>query len=56
LLTLQEYIEDYASPETGQIGKNLITREFMNIPGEKVRAIVERNLAGITGGSRDFRF
>jgi 2-iminoacetate synthase len=56
LLTLQEYLEDYAAPETGRIGKDLIMRELANIPSAKVRAIAESNLASINGGSRDFRF
>ena len=56
LLTLQEYLEDYSAPETKQLGENLITRELINIPNEKVRAIVEGRLDDINVGNRDFRF
>ena len=56
LMTLQEYLEDYASPETKSIGAQLIKRELSNIPNEKVRAKTVANLASIQTGQRDFRF
>jgi 2-iminoacetate synthase len=56
LMTLKEYLEDYASPETKEIGEKLIDAEIGNIPKEKVRQIVRENLKGIETGSRDFRF
>lgn len=56
LMTLQEYLEDYASPETKAIGEKLIASELVNIPNEKVRAKTIENLAAIKTGSRDFRF
>lgn len=56
LMTLREYLDDYASPETREIGMKLIISELDNMPNPKVRAIVERNLASIDGGARDFRF
>jgi 2-iminoacetate synthase len=55
LMTLKEYIEDYASPETKELGDALIEKEIGNIPREKVRNIVTRNLGKIKEGSRDFR-
>jgi len=55
LMTLNEYIEDYASPETKKLGEELIAREINNIPREKVRNIVVKNLEGIKEGRRDFR-
>jgi len=55
LMTLNEYIEDYASPETKRLGEELIAREINNIPREKVRSIVVKNLEGIKEGRRDFR-
>ena len=55
LMTLKEYLEDYASPETRSIGKNLIESEIGNIPREKVRNLVIENLEKISGGARDFR-
>lgn len=56
LMTLKEYIEDYASVETKQVGEALIAKEINNVPHEKVRAIALKNLAAIEQGSRDFRF
>ncbi len=56
LLTLREYLEDYASPETYEIGMRLIERELKKIPNEKVRAIATQHLADIGDGRRDFRF
>ncbi len=56
LMTLQEYLEDYASPETKKIGEALIAKEVENIPKEKVKAIVKDYLLNINEGKRDFRF
>ncbi|WMJ77443.1 MULTISPECIES: [FeFe] hydrogenase H-cluster radical SAM maturase HydG [unclassified Sedimentibacter] len=56
LMTLKEYLEDYASPETKDAGDKLILHEISNIPKEKVRKIVLENLGKISRGSRDFRF
>ncbi|MBE7063872.1 MAG: [Clostridia bacterium] len=56
LMTLQEYLEDYASPETRKIGEALIQKELTQIPNEKVRKIAEENIARMHEGSRDFRF
>lgn len=56
LMTLKEYLEDYASAGTKAVGEDLIGREIVRIPKEKVKKIVEENLAGIANGSRDFRF
>lgn len=55
LMTLQEYLEDYASDDTKLIGEALINKEISNIPKEKVRKIVEENLSAIKSGARDFR-
>lgn len=56
LMTLKEYIEDYAAPDTKKIGEELIFKEIANIPNEKVMQIVIDNLEKIKKGSRDFRF
>lgn len=57
LMTLKEYLMDYASPETREIGEKLIKKELNNIPKEKVRTIAENYLKEIeTEGKRDFRF
>jgi 2-iminoacetate synthase len=56
LMTLKEYLEDYASPETKTVGEALIQNEIGNIPSAKVKKIVEENLVRISNGTRDFRF
>ncbi len=56
LMTLKEYLEDYASPETKQIGEKLIKEQLANITNEKVRGITTSNLENISNGQRDFRF
>ncbi len=56
LMTLKEYLIDYASPETRKIGEELIKKELNNIPKDKVREICNDNLHKIEQGSRDFRF
>jgi 2-iminoacetate synthase len=56
LMTLKEYLEDYAQPDTKEIGEKLIEKEIDNIPKEKVRDIVRERLIKIANGERDFRF
>lgn len=56
LMTLKEYLEDYASPETKKIGEALIQKELGNISKEKVREITVHHLQEIEKGNRDFRF
>lgn len=56
LMTLKEYLEDYAQPETVETGMRLIQKELDHIPNPKVRAIVEEHLNDIQSGKRDFRF
>ena len=57
LMTLKEYLMDYASPETKAIGDRLIAKEVGNIPNEKARAVVLENLRLIEQNNRrDFRF
>nr|WP_300884227.1 [FeFe] hydrogenase H-cluster radical SAM maturase HydG [uncultured Schaedlerella sp.] len=57
LMTLKEYLMDYASPETKAIGDKLIDREVLNVPNEKARAVVMENLRYIEQDNRrDFRF
>lgn len=56
LMTLQEYLEDYASPDTKAIGEALVHREMANIPKEKVRQIALDHIKHIKMGERDFRF
>lgn len=57
LMTLKEYLMDYASPETKAIGDRLIEKEVLNVPNEKVRNVVLENLRLIEQDNRrDFRF
>lgn len=56
LMTLMEYLQDYASPETKKVGLELIQKELENIPSEKVKRLTEEHLADIVNGQRDFRF
>ena len=56
LMTLQEYLEDYASAETKSVGEKLIAQELETIPNEKVRHICKERLALIKQNQRDFRF
>ena len=57
LLTLEEYLVDYASPETREIGEKLIIANKPDINNEKVLGILNERLDLIRdGGARDFRF
>lgn len=56
LMTLKEYLMDYAAPETKAIGEALILKELENIPKEKVKEIAKDHLEKIEQGIRDFRF
>ena len=56
LMTLKEYLEDYASPATKATGERIIAEQLQNIPNLRARAVVEQHLAEIEQGQRDFRF
>ena len=57
LMTLSEYLVDYASPETQKTGFELIQREVEKVPKEKVKAIAKENIEAIKNSNRrDFRF
>ena len=56
LMTLKEFLIDYASPETKRVGEEMLGRELGNIPNEKVRGIAADHLKKIEEGVRDFRF
>ena len=57
LMTLKEYLTDYASQGTKAVGEQLIQKEIKTIPNEKVRKIVIENLRAIEEENRrDFRF
>lgn len=56
LMTLKEYLEDYASEDTQKIGEELIKKEVMTIPNETVRNKAMEYLKELHDGKRDFRF
>lgn len=57
LMTLTEYLEDYASEATKEIGYKVVERELQNVPNPKVRGIAEQNIKDIKASNRrDFRF
>lgn len=57
LMTLQEYLMDYASEHTREIGDKIMERELVKIPNEKVRKIATEHIVDIKNNNkRDFRF
>lgn len=56
LMTLKEYLEDYASEETKVMGDQLIEKELDVISNPKVKEKVISYLSNIHNGERDFRF
>ena len=57
LMTLTEYLVDYASEETKKIGFAMIERELEKIPKEKVRELTREHIDAIRNSNRrDFRF
>lgn len=57
LMTLTEFLTDYASEETKRVGFEMIERELARIPKDKVRMIAKENIEAIRSSNRrDFRF
>lgn len=56
IMTLKEYLEDYASPAVKAKGEALIQSELSHITNSRVLDICRRNLGDIADGKRDFRF
>jgi len=56
LMTLKEYLEDYACKKTREAGERLIYEELEKVPDERRQAMARENLIQIARGSRDFRF
>ncbi len=56
LLTLKEYLLDYASPETRELGRKLIRQEVEKLSNEALRAAVRDDLSKLEAGARDLRF
>jgi 2-iminoacetate synthase len=56
LMTLKEYLEDYASEDTKLKGESVIAAEVEEIPNETARKVAKERLVKIANGERDFRF
>lgn len=56
LMTLKEYLEDYASEDTKKKGEALIKKEMEKVTNPKVKEIATQRLHLIEQGIRDFRF
>ena len=56
IMTLKEYLMDYASPETRAAGEALIQKSLNDIPLERTREVTRARLLSIEKGERDFRF
>ncbi len=56
LMTLKEYLEDYASPETKAAGEKLIQKELIQFQDNKLEEDLEQKLVKIHEGERDFRY
>lgn len=56
LLTLKEYMRDYASPEVKRKGEAMIEKLLTDIPNENARSTARKYLAAINEGKSDFRF
>ena len=56
LMTLKEYLEDYASEDTKKIGEKLIKEELKKIPNKTVQNKAKEYIENIHSGKRDFRF
>ena len=56
ILTLKEYLEDYASEETKKVGYDLIAKEVETLEDEKIKSVVKEDLTKIENGTRDLRF
>ena len=56
LLTLGEYLCDYASPAVAEKGWKMIDTELARVPDDRRRALAADYLARVRTGERDFRF
>ena len=55
-MTLDEYLQDYASDETKKVGENLISKEVEALENPEIKAVVKKNLDKISKGERNFKF
>lgn len=56
IMTLDEYLQDYASDETKKVGENLISKEVEAFENSEIKAVVNKNLDKISKGERNFKF
>lgn len=56
IMTLDEYLQDYASDETKKVGENLISKEVEALKNPEIKAVVKKNLDKISKGERNFKF
>lgn len=56
IMTLKEYLEDYAKPETKIVGEKLVLKELETINNDKIKTTTKEFLKKIENGERDFRF
>ena len=56
IMTLKEYLMDFASPDTVARGNDLIQKELAKISNQRVREIATQHIADIENGKRDFYF
>jgi 2-iminoacetate synthase len=56
LMTLKEYLVDYATPATREKGEEVIRRELEKLTNPRVKAIATQHMTDIENGERDFRF
>ena len=56
IMTLDEYLQDYASDETKKVGENLISKEVEALENSEIKAVVKKNLDKISKGERSFKF
>lgn len=56
IMTLDEYLQDYASDETKKVGENIISKEVEALENSEIKAVVKKNLDKISKGERNFKF
>jgi 2-iminoacetate synthase len=56
ILTLKEYLTDFASPETKELGEKVIAEHLAQIHNDKLRKVTEDRLKEIEAGKRDLYY
>lgn len=55
LITLREYMEDYASAAARELGEQVILREINHIASPKIKTLTVNYMDRVAAGARDFR-